>query len=119
MTPAAGQRFRITGIVTETETGRPLSGVIVRAFDRDWLFDDKLGFATTDADGRFAIVYDESDFRDAFESKPDVYLRVYDPGGSVLLHETTDAIRWNATQHEDYHLRVSLRELGATGTDRG
>jgi len=115
LTPADGQRFRITGLVTETETGRPLSGIIVRAFDRDWLFDDKLGFATTDDEGRFAIVYHESDFRDAFESKPDVYLRVYDPGGSVLLHETTDAIRWNAARREDYHLRVSLRDLDPAG----
>jgi len=116
MTRAGEQRFRVTGIVSESETGRPLENMIVRAFDRDLFFDDKLGFATTDADGRFEIDYHKADFRDAWESRPDLYLRVYDPAGSVLLHETTDAIRWNASEREDFRIRVSLRALDPNAT---
>ena len=94
---AAGS-FRVRGTIEEAETGRPLGGLIVRAFDRDLVFDDKLGFATSDDEGRFEIRFGVEAFRDLRESRPDLYLRVYDAEGTGLLHETTDAIRWNASQ---------------------
>jgi hypothetical protein len=104
--------FQISGTVEEQETGRPLAGLIVRAFDRDLLFDDKVGFATTDRDGRFEIRFRTEDFSDLRESRPDLYLRVYDTEGTGLLYETTDAIRWNASADEHYRLRIPARSLG-------
>jgi hypothetical protein len=115
---AGTDTFRVTGTVEEEETGRPLGNLIVRAFDRDLLFDDKLGFASTDADGRFEIRYGEADFRDAWESQPDLYLRVFDADGSHLLHETTDAIRWNASSREHYRVRIPSRALDPTRSSR-
>lgn len=111
---AASDTFRVTGVIEEEETGRPLCNLIVRAFDRDLVFDDKLGFTNTDADGRFEIRYGEAEFRDAWESKPDLYLRIYDAEGSRLLHETTDAIRWNASIRERYRIRIPSRALDPT-----
>jgi hypothetical protein len=108
----APQSFRITGTVEEAETGRPLAKLIVRAFDRDLVLDDKVGFATTDGEGRFEIRYRSSDFSDLRESRPDLYLRVYDAEGTGLLYETTDAIRWNASADEHYRLRIPARALG-------
>jgi hypothetical protein len=108
----APQTFRISGTVEEKETGRPLGRLIVRAFDRDLVFDDKIGFATTDDDGRFEIRYRSEDFVDLGESLPDLYLRVYDAEGTGLLYETTDAIRWNASPDERYRLRIPARSLG-------
>lgn len=108
----APQSFRITGTVEEAETGRPLAKLIVRAFDRDLVFSDKVGFATTDGDGRFEIHYRSNDFSDLRESRPDLYLRVYDAEGTGLLHETTDAIRWNASTDEHYRVRIPARALG-------
>ena len=81
-------RFRVQGTIEEAETGRPLSGHIVRAFDKDVLFDDKLGLATTDEQGRFLIEFTEDAFRDFMELTPDLYLRIYDPTGERLLHQT-------------------------------
>ena len=107
--------FRVAGTVQEDETGRPLAGLVVRAFDRDLVFDDKLGFATTDSRGRFEIRFGLEKFRDVWESRPDLYLRVYDASGTRLLHETTDAIRWNATPDEEYRLRVPARALVERG----
>lgn len=108
----AQQIFRISGTVEEEETGRPLARLIVRAFDRDLVFDDKVGFATTDDDGRFEIRYRTKDFSDLRESRPDLYLRVYDAEGTGLLHETTDAIRWDASPDEHYRLQIPARSLG-------
>ena len=120
MTSRTGIRHthRISGTIEEQETGRPLRDLIVRAFDRDYALHDKLGFANTDADGRFEIRYGEADFRDAWESKPDLYLRIYDAEGSQLLHETTDAIRWNASTRERYKIRIPARSLDPTRIDR-
>jgi hypothetical protein len=81
-------RFRVQGTVKESETGRPLSGHIVRAFDKDLLFDDDLGLAITDEQGRFLIQFTEDAFRDFMELSPDLYLRVYDSTGERLLHQT-------------------------------
>jgi hypothetical protein len=107
--------FRITGTVAEQETGRPLANLVVRAFDRDLVFDDKVGFATTDERGGFEIRYSSEDFSDLREARPDLYLRVFDAEGTYLLLETTDAIRWDASPDESYQLFVpgaSLRRAG-------
>jgi len=103
-------------MVEEEETGRPLADLVVRAFDRDLIFDDKVGFATTDDDGRFEIRFNREDFRDVSESQPDLYLRVYDPSGTREILQTTDAIRWNASQSESYWLRIPARVLRLVGT---
>jgi hypothetical protein len=108
---SAAESFRITGTVEEAETGRPLAKLIVRAFDRDLVFDDKIGFATTDEQGRFEIRYGSADFSDLRETHPDLYLRVYDAEGTRLLYETTDAIRWNASPDERYRLQIPARSL--------
>jgi hypothetical protein len=101
----------VFGTVEEEETGRPLPDLVVRAFDRDLLLDDKVGFTSTDDDGRFEIRFGPEDFRDLWEARPDLYLRIYDRAGVRLLHETTDAIRWNASPSERYRIRVPARAL--------
>jgi hypothetical protein len=104
--------FRIFDAVEELETGRPLANLVVRAFDRDLIFDDKIGYTNTNDDGHFEIRFEPERFRDLFESRPDLYLRVYDRAGARLLHETTDAIRWNASQNEEYRIQIPARALG-------
>jgi hypothetical protein len=108
--------FRVLGTIEEEETGRPLPHLIVRAFDRDLIFDDKVGFATTDDDGRFEIRFNRKDFRDVGESQPDLYLRIYDQSGIHEVHQTRDAIRWNASPNERYRLRIPARALRPQGT---
>jgi hypothetical protein len=104
--------FRIFGVVEEAETGRPLANLVVRAFDRDLIFDDKIGYTSTDDDGRFEIRFGSERFRELFESRPDLYLRIFDPSGARLLHETTDAIRWNASNDEHFRVRIPASALG-------
>ncbi|MGK5048278.1 hypothetical protein ACQ4WP_20645 [Janthinobacterium sp. GB4P2] len=74
----------------------PIAGATVRAFDADWLQDDALGDAVTDASGRFRIDYLTSDFtltpfspfiNVEFASGPDVYFTTQ-LGSVTILSES-------------------------------
>ena len=66
----------ITGIVRE-KRGIGLPGLIVRAYDKDLLYDDLMGEDRTSCDGSFRIVSDAEDFRDFFDKRPDIYLQFW------------------------------------------
>jgi hypothetical protein len=100
--------FRVTGRVVEQESGRPLAGLVVRAFDKDLLFDDRLGEARTDAGGRFEIVFTEVQFMDAYETRPDVYVSVFDAKGARLLHTTRREVRRDVTTDEHFEIRIPV-----------
>ncbi|MBI3014179.1 MAG: hypothetical protein HYY65_03725 [Candidatus Tectomicrobia bacterium] len=85
----------ICGRLTTCKDHVPIPGATVKAFDVDWLEDDPLGVAVTDATGRFRIDYLTEDFqRTPFSplinvewiSGPDVYFSV-ELGGQVILAE--------------------------------
>ena len=97
------------GTIEEAETGRPLSGHIVRAFDKDLLFDDELGLAISDEQGRFLIQFTEDAFRDFMEISPDLYLRVYDSTGERLLHQTP--IQRDPVSYENFRILISGTDL--------
>jgi carotenoid cleavage dioxygenase len=102
------KRFRVEGVVRERSSGRPLAGFQVRAFDQDVVRDDFLGDATTDADGRFVIHFTDAQFKDVFESRPDLYLCVFAPGVTEPVHDTSYAIRENASHEECFDIAVEL-----------
>jgi hypothetical protein len=47
-------------------------------------------------------------------SRP-LYLRVFDRSGVHEIHQTSDAIRWNASELERYTLRIPARALRTPG----
>jgi hypothetical protein len=67
----------VSGRVIDAE-GRPVSGLRVQVFDRNFLWDDLIETTDTDENGCFEVVYDESRFRDYVERAPDLYVRVRD-----------------------------------------
>ena len=84
----------ICGKITLCKTGAPLGNLKVRAFDVDWLQDDDLGSAVTDANGHFRIDYVSADFKkDIFGLNielfggPDIYFKVETISGVPLLVE--------------------------------
>ena len=103
--------MRIVGTVVEAESKQPLEGLRVRGYDEDWVFDDKLGEARTDAEGRFEISYSEVQFRDLEETLPDVYIRIYDPTGKVLLYSSENAVRRNAMVLERFDVEIPRAKL--------
>ena len=112
-------RFLIRGTVREAESGAGLSGLFVKAYDKDLLFDDLLGTASTGAGGAFDIVTESADFRDFFERRPDIYLKIYAPDRDTLLFDTKDAIRWNAGTYEEFDVRIPRDSLGNFAPPRG
>jgi hypothetical protein len=105
--------MRVIGTVVEQESGKPLAGLRIRAYDKDWVFDDDLGETTTDAAGRFEISYSEVQFRDLEETQPDVYVRVYDAGGSRLLFSSEKAVRRSAQVIEHFDIRIPREKLAS------
>jgi hypothetical protein len=103
--------MRVIGTVVEEESGRPLEGLLVRAYDQDLVVDDHLGDTRTDAAGRFEISYSEVQYRDLQETLPDLYLRVFDATGKRLVHTTEKAVRKNALVLERFDIRIPRSQL--------
>jgi hypothetical protein len=107
--------FKISGVVSEQQSGKPIEGVLVVAYDKDPLFDDLLGTAETDATGRFLITYALTDDVHHIRKSPDLYLAVFAPP-CTMLTDTADKIRWGATPHEVYNLKIDEARLKDTLT---
>jgi len=86
--------YTICGRIVHCETKRPIGGVKVFAYDRDWLQDDELGSAMTDGAGEFRIDYPWAAFQPGtfidieLIGGPDLYFRVESGGGAPLLVES-------------------------------
>lgn len=109
--------FRIFGAVRRKGSPAGVSGLRVQAVDKDLFFDDRLGTATTDEGGRFEIRYEAADFRDFFESKPDIYLTITDTDGAELF-TTEDRVRYEADDTEEFliELPAVTERIGDTAT---
>jgi hypothetical protein len=103
--------MHVIGTVVEDESGKPLAGLRVRAYDKDLIIDDDLGESTTDEAGRFDIDYMEAQYRDLNETQPDVYVRVYDADGSRLLYSSEKAVRRSAQVIERFNIRIPREKL--------
>jgi hypothetical protein len=98
--------LKITGRVSVQETGEGLSGLHVKGVDKDLLFDDVLGTAVTDSDGRFEITYEKKDFAELFETAPDLYVVVRDAQNQRTLYSSEDSVRCNASAEEIVNIAI-------------
>ncbi|ODS39357.1 MAG: hypothetical protein A7316_05830 [Candidatus Altiarchaeales archaeon WOR_SM1_86-2] len=95
----------------EKETGKGIPNLRVKAIDKDLFFDDILGTVATDKNGNFEIKYDKEDFRELFfDKKPDIYLKIKNPGGEVI-HTTEDKVRYEAGRTEKFNIKISKNEI--------
>jgi hypothetical protein len=110
-------QFQIQVRILTKETEMPLPGLFVKAYDRDLLFDDLLGGAFTDKQGKAAIVCEQGDFKKFFDKHPDVYFRIYAPDRKRLLFDNRDEAAWNVGQKSSHIIRIPLERLhGAHAT---
>ncbi|MGH8585506.1 MAG: hypothetical protein ACREWE_04765 [Gammaproteobacteria bacterium] len=91
--------FVIKGLLRERDSRIGLPDLIVRAYDKDLNYDDLMGEARTGC-GSFCIVSRAENFRDFFDNRSDIYLRILIPAaiGAVPreVWNTRQAVRWNA-----------------------
>ena len=122
----------ICGVVLNCETEEPLAGIDVTAMDDDWITDDELGIATTDASGRFCIYYRSKDFKKTFLSPiinvetpllpwgngPDIYFK-FAFGGSTFYEEPPSRAREPDRENVGNCLcvRLCLKDTPDEGTD--
>lgn len=105
--------MRVIGTILEEESGKPLKGLQVRAFDKDLLFDDKLGTTVTDAAGKFRIDFSSMNFSllADMETVPDLYIRVFDATGKKLLYTSEKAIRKQQQVEEQFDIKIPRAKL--------
>ena len=100
--------YLIAGNIKD-HSGKPVSGLVIKAFDVDLLSDDDfLGQGETASDGSFTILYRQAQFvKNVIESftegGPDIVLTIYNKEGK-LLHTTKR--RGGAARFEKYEITL-------------
>lgn len=79
-------------------------------FDKDLVFDDRLGITTTDENGGFNFTYQVADFSDLIESNPDLYVEVRDQDDR-LLYSSSKTIRFEAGKEEIFNVSNLKRTI--------
>jgi hypothetical protein len=87
----------------------PAAGLIVSVYDKDLIFDDALGTTKTDDNGLFGLVYRTDAFRDLFESRPDLYLKILDQKGNPL-YVSDKAVRAEAGRVEEFNIVLKRKK---------
>jgi len=94
-----GKTYRIIGRVINRMNRQGIGGLRIEAWDKDMIFNDLLGSATTDTQGKFLIVFDESRFKELFgDDSLDLFIRVFQEG--VLIKSTEESVLWNVKDEQ-------------------
>jgi len=89
------QTIQILGQVIDQTTRKGISDLHVEVWDRDKKNNDMLGRSLTDAEGRFAIAFEDSKFNDGgVDTWPDVYLKVFAGKNVVYNTEAQPIMNW-------------------------
>lgn len=110
--------FRVVGRVVDEDTGDGISGLLVKGWDADLVFDDLVGSSPTDVNGSFFMEFDESYFSELFlDRRPDLYFEVYYRGRCVFT--TQGDVHWNVRRGEtEIVIELDRRLLGGGEPDR-
>lgn len=97
----------VHGIVSN-RNNKSLSGLLVRAFDRDMRSEDFLGEALTDAKGKYSIEYSAEQYKRAEKQTADLCMKVFGRDGKIPLYETEmERIVFNASEYEEINIVIS------------
>jgi len=109
--------FEINGQAIESRSGMPLANLKVEAWDKDVKYNDLLGQAFTNSEGRFSMSFDSTYFREhAPDPRPDLIFKVF--LGKRLLKSDGDKVIHNAGLRTEVTIKVEMPELRNIGKDR-
>ena len=90
------------------ENGEPGRGLTVSLYDKDLVFEDKLGTTVTDEDGHFMLSYRADDFRDLIEANPDIYVKVLDKERKTL-YSSRKSVKCEGGRVEVFNIKVKRK----------
>lgn len=99
--------FKVIGVIRESKSNNGIPGLMVKAFDKDAIFDDLLGFTMTGEGGSFEINYEEQDFKQLFEGNPDIYITVNTKDRRVI-YTTEKNVRIESGKIEQFDIRIPM-----------
>lgn len=111
--------LKIRGSVREAETDIGLPGLLVQVYDPELHYADLLGMTYTGAAGSFEIVSQPEDFREFFDVRPDLYLKVFAPGAADPLYTIDTPVRWNGWGLPEFDVRIPRDRLRDVAPERG
>ena len=98
----------VNGKVVDIQ-GKGIPGLIIILYDKDLIFDDKLGTTKTDDKGNFKFIYRTEDFRDLVEKNPDLYIKILDRNEKVL-YSSKKNVRYEAGHEENIVIKIKIKE---------
>ncbi len=109
----AGELFIVRGAIRHVD-GAPLSGIIVRVFDRDMRAETELGQTIAGEGGFYEISYNTGQFRRVEKAQADLFIRVFEPyedgvgeGAEISVSE----IVFNASRQQTIDLKVDSEKF--------
>ncbi|MCP4117250.1 MAG: carboxypeptidase regulatory-like domain-containing protein [Desulfobacteraceae bacterium] len=105
--PAEPGRWIVKGRVADLD-GRGIAAAKVSLYDKDLVFEERLGTTLTDDDGNFMASYEVEEFPDLFEAKPGIYLKVLDENGK-LLYASKKKVKCRAGRIETFDIKAKRK----------
>jgi hypothetical protein len=87
--------------------GKAAPGLLVRIFDREQKFAQRLGQSSTDTQGEFFFRYDGEEFADLFKAKPALFLMVTDASRKTPLFTSSEAFFAEPGRVEQFEIHLS------------
>ncbi len=111
------QAYEINGQVIHAHSGRGIAHLRVEAWDKDARYNDLLGNASTDGEGRFNIFFDSTYFREfSPDTAPELFFKVF--MGGKLLKSTENELVKNAAAMLQVVIKIDMPAERAAGKDR-
>ncbi len=110
--------YSVSGVIRDYESGIPLRGLKVRAYDKDFFRDQLLGDGVTDENGQYEITFDREDFTGPIiklERHPDIFVLVFDEGDK-LIYSTETSVLVDSARHTS--LDINLRYHPSSAIDK-